>query len=339
MALHSRSINNAHPANFGPESLRDGLVNQETLSAAHISALSACLTAINGMLTTFLSMDVFDVRCLPVFNFVRVSYALVILIKLYFSASSPDSELGKVINKEDMRVEYFLDALLDKFRATAAEDRSRPAAKFLVVLVMLRSWFYKQVKVEKEDPQQPHPPANHAVSQPPRVSGDGRLESTANTPLQLLSEVAAGSSTANTGPNTSAPTSTTPADTPASRTSFTGWPMRQPPQPFFHDRGPGNSGSTPGTGPGTGSMPPPPPDMSSADLAAAMAPGIPLMANDQGGFTPDLDYGLNAGFDLEAMGLGLGSQDMYENGMRIAMNDPWFSDMFQAMPGGSMFTF
>jgi RalA-binding protein 1 len=322
MALHSRSINNAHPANFGPESFQDGLVNQEVLSAAHISALSACLTAINGMLTTFLHMDIFSVRCLPVFNFVRVSYALVILIKLFFSANSPDSELGKVINKDDMRVEYFLDALLDKFRITAAEDRSRPAAKFLVVLVMLRSWFHKQTKVEKKDQQ---PPPAPAVSQSPRHGGDGP----ANTPLHLLSEVAAGANTGppNTGPpNPSAPTSiTTTSSTPAPRTPFTGWPIRQPPQPFFHDRAPDTSN------PSKGGMP---------DLAAAMAPGIPLLANDQGGFTPsDMDYSLNAGFDLEALGLGLGSQDMYENGMRIAMNEPWFSDMVQAMPGGNMFTF
>ncbi|KAJ3499973.1 hypothetical protein NM208_g17250 [Fusarium decemcellulare] len=136
MALHSRAVEPIRPP-FSADSLRDGLINGEKLSAAHISAISTCLTSIDSLLNTFLDMDIFSVRCLPVFNFVRVAYAVVMLIKLYFSASAHGSDLGRVFNKEDMQVGRHLDALLDKFRATAADDRCRPAAKFLVVLVML----------------------------------------------------------------------------------------------------------------------------------------------------------------------------------------------------------
>ncbi|OTA02810.1 hypothetical protein A9Z42_0032310 [Trichoderma parareesei] len=148
MALHSDSTGDNWRPPFNTEALKDGIVNSEPLSAAHINALSACLTAIDGIFNTFLSMDVTSIRCLPVFNFMRVAYGVVILIKMYFSASSPGSEMGKVIHKDNMRVEYYLEALLDKFRATAADNKCRPAAKFLVVLAMLRSWFFKQGKGE-----------------------------------------------------------------------------------------------------------------------------------------------------------------------------------------------
>jgi len=126
------------------ENFRETLASDAPLTPAHISALSACLTAIDGIFNVFLSLEVSSIRCLPVFNFVRVAYAVVVLIKMYFAASSPRSELGKVINKDNMKVEQHINNLLEKFHATAADDRSRPAAKFLVVLVMLRSWFQKQ---------------------------------------------------------------------------------------------------------------------------------------------------------------------------------------------------
>jgi RalA-binding protein 1 len=83
--------------------------------------------------------------------------------------------------------------------------------------------------------------------------------------------------------------------------------------------------------------------MPSADLIAAMAPGIPTPlpgVNVQGGgYTSDLDFGLNVGFDLESMGLGEGSQYMYEDGVRLILDEPWFNDMFQAMPGSGVFNF
>ncbi|KAK0728965.1 hypothetical protein B0T21DRAFT_413083 [Apiosordaria backusii] len=201
------------------------LASDAPLTPAHINALSACLTAIDGIFDTFLSLDVHTTRCLPVFNFVRVAYAVVVLIKLYFAASSTKSELGKVINKDHMKVEQHLDKLLEKFRATAAEDRSRPAAKFLLVLVMLRSWFQKQKQNQNgsgsngsnaasdtpqplQTPSYPGPAGGDTkhtnVPTPvPSQTPQPAYQSVASTPLQLLSEMAAAS--ANNGTSTNPP--------------------------------------------------------------------------------------------------------------------------------------
>ncbi|KAJ0313364.1 hypothetical protein COL5a_004206 [Colletotrichum fioriniae] len=144
IALHTQMDDIRPP--FDTATLKDGMLTNLTLTTSHINALSACLSAIDGIFEAFLAMEVPSIRCLPVFNFVRVAYAVVVLIKMYFSATAPGSELGRVIDKDNMKVEYYLDALLEKFRAAASDDRSRPAAKFLIVLVMLRSWFLKQSK-------------------------------------------------------------------------------------------------------------------------------------------------------------------------------------------------
>jgi hypothetical protein len=114
------------------------------LTPTHIAALSTCLTSIDGVFEAFMSLDVDTIRALPVMHFVRIAYAVVVLIKMHFAAATPGSELGKVIDKNNMKVEQYLDGLLDKFKATAADNKSRPGSKFLMVLIMLKTWFHRQ---------------------------------------------------------------------------------------------------------------------------------------------------------------------------------------------------
>jgi hypothetical protein len=201
---------------FTEEALRgSGLHEQEEslpLTRAHVDALSTCLTSVDCVFEAFFTLDVEVVRALPILYFVRIAYAVVVLIKMYFAAAKPNSELGKVINKDNMNVEGYLDGLSEKFRATAAEDKSRPAAKFLMVLVMLKTWFHRSKtggfngkrpslrcdglnpSVEPEtSAQAPAPSGSSASQQQPSVQTQPEPEyNPANTPLQLLSEVATG---------------------------------------------------------------------------------------------------------------------------------------------------
>ncbi|RFU72013.1 c6 transcription factor war1 [Trichoderma arundinaceum] len=354
---------------FNTEALKDGIVNSEPLSAAHINALSACLTAIDGIFNTFLSMDVLSIRCLPVFNFMRVAYGVVILIKMYFSASSPGSEMGKVIHKDNMRVEYYLEALLDKFRATAADNKCRPAAKFLVVLAMLRSWFFKQGKgdgggssgpsvhgagssddggassssqqrqqyapqgsqqqqlQQQLQQQQQQQQLQQQQQQQQHQHQQQSRQQTANTPLQLLSEVATTGRDAASAPHVFA------------NLSGTG---RQVSQPFFHDSV-SSTGTPPAPTSNSSSMPQMPgPSPSSTDLDSAMAPAFPpWMSVTQPMVPTELDMGsMPTNFDIEGLNLAAADlQDMYESGAKIVMNEPWFTDAFQGLPDPNLFPF
>jgi RalA-binding protein 1 len=337
------------------ESIRDGIVNSEVLSAAHINALSSCLSAIEGIFETFLALDVTSTRCLPVFNFVRVAYAVVILLKMYFSASSADSELGRVIRKEDMRVHYYLDAMLEKFRATAADDKCRPAAKFLVVLAMFRSWFFKQESQPGgPDAERPSSRDRNAHSQALRPQPQPPH---ANTPLHLLSEVAAGSKS-----------SPSPLTGTSLFAQLSG--VRQPPQPFFHQEtaaaassgDASTSGSTPGSSnPHLANAAPPSSaapllpaqnasGRSDVDLGAAMAPAFPPWVAQ--GLPPDFfitggsnfahvagDGTPGNGGPLGGLALSPDTQNAFEGGARFVMNEPWFTDVFSGMPDPNLFPF
>jgi hypothetical protein len=171
------------------------------LTPAHISALSTCLTSIDGIFESFLSLDVDTIRALPVMHFVRIAYAVVVLIKMHFAAATPGSELGKVIDKDNMKVEQYLDGLLEKFKAIVVDNKSRPGSKFLMVLIMLKTWFHRQKSVKATRTststdagnQETADAAQKAQQHPDQVQ-QKRGYSPANTPLQLLSEVATGGS-------------------------------------------------------------------------------------------------------------------------------------------------
>ncbi|KAF4510750.1 hypothetical protein G6O67_002618 [Ophiocordyceps sinensis] len=314
--------------------IRDGMVRRaEPLSAAHVDALAACLGAIAGILDTFLAMDVPSVRCLPVFNFVRVAYAAVVLMKMFFSASDPRFELGSVIGRGDLRVGFYLDALLHKFRLTAADDRCRPAAKFLVVLVMLRTWFVKQGRPDADSADAEGPPRDA----PPPSSAPNPRHDALDTPLQVLSEVAMGR-------ESGGPSRPVLGSLPDIRPG----PAHHHDRPLFHDAfsSSGGGASTPGP---TATYTPPaaaanvgPASSSSSSLGAGPFPP-PWMGQQPPAPAPDWDplAGLppGLGLELESLGLPLDPYDAYAGDARMMLNEPWFTDVFQGLPHPNVFPF
>jgi hypothetical protein len=113
-----------------------------------------------------------------------------------------------VIDKDNMKVEQYLDNLVEIFKAAAADEKSRPAAKFLMVLIMLKTWFHRQREgkvAQLSPPGSTSTLLTETVIETPsdtnlRQKGKGKQQnghqsfSPANTPLQLLSEVATGNS-------------------------------------------------------------------------------------------------------------------------------------------------
>ncbi|KAI8946298.1 hypothetical protein F4801DRAFT_565090 [Xylaria longipes] len=344
-------------AGSNAEALRDPIPGLgDSLTAAHIGALSSCLTAIDGIFETFLSLDVPTIRCLPIFNFVRVAYAVVVLIKIYFSASSPNSELGKVINKDNMKVAEYLERLLEKFRETAAQDKSRPAGKFLVVLAMVRGWFQQQgqgrMQGQKVDPgsESSQTPQNNPVATPSTSTDTGSHPSTihdqqqpyqppqgskqseynpANTPLHLLSEIATGngpSRNQSTGPQSVAGMST-PGQ------GHSSWGTASVHLPYIYDPATGMSTSVPTSAPG--------------GMAGAAIGGQPHIPWTNGPFGSDINYlSMGDGFE-QAMGLTLtgfggdspGDSASYENSLRMMGDANLMGVMDDFATGGNVYGF
>ncbi|KAL8835971.1 MAG: hypothetical protein Q9170_003094 [Blastenia crenularia] len=203
-------------------------VRPQVLTTAHIGALTTCLTSIHGMFNTVLSLTPEEIRCVPVFYFVRIAYANILLIKMYFAATASDSELGKVIASDDMRVEHYLKKLCELLQASGAAGKYRLARSFYLVFIMIQTWFERQkdgkgslsqeVANSKRHEAQPVDVDKHAPqaeykrmqlngdamstrrSSVPQGAAAAAVEGMDQSRLHMLGEVALGNSSSN-GPN------------------------------------------------------------------------------------------------------------------------------------------
>lgn len=86
-----------------------------------------------------------QIRSTPTLVYIRVVYAVVILIKLSISTST--TELGELLKSEDIKVSIYLDKLLVHLKAVATledEDTHLLGAKFLQILTKVKVWFQRQ---------------------------------------------------------------------------------------------------------------------------------------------------------------------------------------------------
>lgn len=144
VALHAGQNNYDFQPPFTEEILNS---MQETparkLTAGHIDSLSTCLASTHTVFDTFLSLPVDIVRNLPTFHMVRLVYAAVVLIKMAIDSTVRESVVGKILKVHDFKIEEYLGKLTSLLSSAADGDKCQSAAKFKMILMVLRTLFYK----------------------------------------------------------------------------------------------------------------------------------------------------------------------------------------------------
>jgi hypothetical protein len=309
---------------FAPEST----ASNAALTPAYTSALAACLTAIDGIFDTFLGMDPDSLRCLPVFNLVRVSYATVILIKIYSAASNPSSDLGKIIDKDSLKVEQNLTDLVDKFRAAAANDQNHPASNFLTVLVMVRTWF---LKFSQGQPKRDPPTTDSATNEKAPKQAGNTAQASGN-PLQLLSDAAT---------NNQAATGSPEAQTPAGGAPQAGKDSADASAAWARSSSNGADPTEQTNGGGKSNMPPPPnPQIQVHPYQHGFIDGKPAPWLSFGSdFDPGiLADGFTQAWDLTMEGLTSGQAGLQDfNSFVLGVPNPLLGPVGTQMPGYDAF--
>jgi hypothetical protein len=170
-----------------------------------IDALTTCINSIHQSLEAILSVDPQRLTCLPTVSLARTSYPVVSLIKIYSLLTASETRIGQVIDMQSLKLEYYLEKVINHYRAAAALDEGRAPAKFGNIIMMLRNWFVKK----KENG-----PALREIfgtemrsdtlsDKPARPQFDQMKQGA--TPLDLLSEVATGNQSSRAPSNGSIP--------------------------------------------------------------------------------------------------------------------------------------
>jgi hypothetical protein len=120
---------------------------QKPLSAGSVCAITACIDSSHAQLNAFLTLDVKTLRFSSVVIYVRVTYALVILIKLFIFAKDSSSELSKILDPWSLKINTYLPIIIERVTVAAGPKRLRVPTKWLSILVQINVWSVKFVPI------------------------------------------------------------------------------------------------------------------------------------------------------------------------------------------------
>ena len=116
-------------------------ISAPSLAPPFIDAIATIIDSAHSLLDALLAMGPEALRAVPIVNFVRASYAIMILIKLFNSTSSPRSGIGQLIDRDSLKISLYLDRLIMHMMAVAGPGKCRGASKFLAMFVKIQAWF------------------------------------------------------------------------------------------------------------------------------------------------------------------------------------------------------
>lgn len=116
---------------------------RENLLPVYIDALSTVQSSTQALLDVFLALDIESLRALPIVNYVRVTYGIVVLTKLSLSAVAADNPLGRLLDVRNIQAAAYQDKLVIHLARGIGSKQFRVASKFFMIIFKLRSWYVK----------------------------------------------------------------------------------------------------------------------------------------------------------------------------------------------------
>jgi len=125
-----------------PQLFNTRTARTKPISAASANAIMIVIESAHLLLEAMLSMPDDVMKSLPVICYVRMSYSVVLLIKLSAAATAPNSELGKILDVESLRVDHYLKAIIARLKNIADY---RVAHKFMQIVVKVAMWRHQNL--------------------------------------------------------------------------------------------------------------------------------------------------------------------------------------------------
>ena len=146
--LHEIALHDDHPPeDFRPPFDMGKILSIHTIPGAKdsfIDATANLISSAQSMLDIILGMDLLVLRSLPIYNYVRMAYSVVILVKLYVSSKSSTSKIGEVLDREHLKLGFYLKALIDLLVAAAGPMECRAPHTFLGMFMRFYGWYKGQ---------------------------------------------------------------------------------------------------------------------------------------------------------------------------------------------------
>ena len=123
------------------------------LGPAYVTGIMECISASQSALKKFISLSVERARVLPSFLFARCMYCCIVLIKLDVSTRSPNSEIGKIVDRSSLMTSQYIEKMLHHLKNVVGNDgKCVVGGKFLNILGKLFIWFRSVLQQSRGGP-------------------------------------------------------------------------------------------------------------------------------------------------------------------------------------------
>ena len=116
------------------------------LSPVYVRTIFDLIAAARGTMDVFLNMSPSTVRAAPIIHYIRVIYAMTILLELYMCSKRTGNELDKIIDAEVLWIEHYMSNLQKRLEEAAGREHCRTPEKFKFVLRRMATWYSDQHK-------------------------------------------------------------------------------------------------------------------------------------------------------------------------------------------------
>jgi hypothetical protein len=141
---HELAIHDDHPPeDFRPPFHLDHplpIENDNKLTPAHIDSIIGIIASVHALLDIMIDMEINALRSVPTQAFVRMTYGIIMLTKLYSSSRSGESRIATILENEDLKLPYYLDALITRLADAVGPNECRVPYAFLGLLTRLKEW-------------------------------------------------------------------------------------------------------------------------------------------------------------------------------------------------------
>ena len=147
--LHEMALHVDHsPEDFRPpyqlDRVRTVRTGRSATTPSYIDAVMRCISSSHSLLEVFLHMDIESLQAIPIFTYIRVSYALFVLLKLYSSARDLDSGLTGCIDKESLNLRFNIDSSVELLNVVVSSGKCKVPSVFLRMLLKIQAWYQVQ---------------------------------------------------------------------------------------------------------------------------------------------------------------------------------------------------
>jgi hypothetical protein len=113
------------------------------LQTARLDCVITSMASAHSLIDVLLELSPQTLSVIPTLMYIRVSYALFILLRIFFFSSAPGGGLGCVLDPASVKIAHYLNRLVSHMQAAAIGGNCRLTTRFCGIFTRSRDWFRK----------------------------------------------------------------------------------------------------------------------------------------------------------------------------------------------------